>query len=175
MLEFLEIFGEAFSENYEIVLTGSSTDFEDTNIAVNVDPGFSPYLLNYQLRMFFDNGGGPCYIVSVGNFTNEPEPSDIDVDELLDGLYALEEEDEPTLLLVPEAVWLGPSGRKSIHDQLLAQCAKLQDRFAIMDVLTNPTSTVLEDAVAFRDDVGSGDLKYGAAYYPAPKTFIPRI
>ncbi|WP_228780185.1 phage tail sheath family protein [Aquiflexum lacus] len=174
MLEFLEIFGEAFSENYEIVLTGSSTDFEDTNIAVNVDSGFSPYLLNYQLRMFFDNGGGPCYIVSVGNFELEPEPSDIDVDDLLDGIYALEEEDEPTLLLVPEAVWLGTAGRRSIHDQLLAQCAKLQDRFAIMDVLTDPNRTVMQDGEAFRNEVGSSDLKYGAAYYPALKTFLSR-
>jgi len=174
MLEFLEVFGEAFSENYEIVLTGSSTNFEDTNIAINVGSGFSPYLLNYQLRMYFDNGGGPCYIVSVGNFEDEPEPSDIDVDDLLDGIFALEEEDEPTLLLVPEAVWLGPANRKSIHDQLLGQCAKLQDRFAIMDVLTNPSATVMQDGEAFREEVGSGDLKYGAAYYPALKTFLSR-
>lgn len=174
MLEFLEIFGEAFSENYEVVLSGPSSDFEDTNITINVDPGFSPYLLNYQLRMFFDNGGGPCYIVSVGNFAGEPEPSDIDVDELLDGIYALEEEDEPTLLLVPEAVWLGTADRKSIHDQLLAQCAKLQDRFAIMDVLTDPSLTVKQDGEKFRDEVGTSDLKYGAAYYPALKTFLSR-
>jgi hypothetical protein len=41
----------------------------------------------------------------------------------------------------------------------LAQCKKLGDRFAILDVLNG-------DVDAFRDNIGTNDLMYGAAYHP---------
>jgi len=125
--------------------------------------------------MYFGNGGGPCYIVSVGLYTTDPVPpvpsTLIDVAELKDGLAAVEKEDEVTLLVVPEAIVLGATNRKTINDDMLAQCNKLQDRFAIMDAAVLG-GTVNDDGIGSRADVGTDYLKYGASYYPSLKTTI---
>lgn len=167
-LEFKEIFGDSFAESYTITITAGPA------VAIADPANFSQYLMTYQVYMYFTNGGGPCWIVSVGDFVVTPTGDDIDVSALLDGVKALEEEDEPTLLVVPEAVMLSAINRKTLHDQLLAQCAKLQDRFAILDALHYAGQTVAEDAADFRAEVGSSDLKYGASYYPGLKTILFR-
>ncbi|HSF55949.1 MAG TPA: hypothetical protein VLA71_19495, partial [Algoriphagus sp.] len=165
-LEYKEIFGESFEESYTITITDGPT------VAITDPANFSQYLMTYQVYMYFSNGGGPCWIVSVGDFVEEPTGDDIDVNDLLAGLKVLEEEDEPTLLVVPEAVMLSAVNRKTLHDQMLAQCAKLQDRFAILDALFDLDQTVAEDAADFRAEVGNSDLKYGAAYYPGLRTIL---
>lgn len=168
-LEYIEYFGRAYPERFGITLTGSDTTFDNTTVTVNVlnSNGLSPYRMYYQVQQYFTNGGGPCYIVPVGNYLFEnPGNTDISHTALVAGLNALEEEDEPTLLVVPEAVRVTATNRKTIHDAMLAQCRKLQDRFAIMDVEAIPTNSILEDATAFRAQVGSSNLNYGAAYYP---------
>lgn len=167
-LEYKEIFGESFFENYTITITAGPT------VAITDPVNFSQYLMTYQVYMYFSNGGGPCWIVSVGDFVENPTGDDIDISDLLAGLNVLEEEDEPTLLVVPEAAKLTDINRKTLHDQMLAQCAKLQDRFALMDALHYSGQTVAEDGADFRAEVGSSDLKYGAAYYPGLKTILFR-
>ncbi|WP_111669054.1 phage tail sheath family protein [Algoriphagus litoralis] len=167
-LEYKEIFGESFFENYTITIS------DGPNVAITDPANFSQYLMTYQVYMYFSNGGGPCWVVSVGDFVASPTGDDIDIADLLAGLKVLEEEDEPTLLVVPEAANLTAINRKTLHDQMLAQCAKLQDRFALMDALHYSGQTVVEDGEDFRAEVGSSDLKYGAAYYPGLKTILFR-
>lgn len=167
-LEYKEIFGESFEEKYIITIT------DGPGVAITEPTNFSQYLMTYQVYMYFSNGGGPCWIVSVGDYLAEASGNDINVNDLLDGLNVLEEEDEPTLLVVPEAVMLSDIDRKTLHDQMLAQCAKLQDRFAILDALHYNGQTVAEDGADFRSEVGSSDLKYGASYYPNLKTILFR-
>src|SRR5919199_204232 len=64
------------------------------------------YLLYYSIKMFFDNGGGQCYIISVGTYqaTNAINLGNTTTKGLRDGLDALALEDEPTLIVIPEAV-----------------------------------------------------------------------
>ncbi|WP_026950723.1 phage tail sheath family protein [Algoriphagus mannitolivorans] len=167
-LEYQEIFGESFYELYQITIS------DGPNFSVTDPTEFSPYLMTYQVYLYFANGGGPCWIVSVGSYVTTPTGDDINVADLLNGLKALEEEDEPTLLVVPEATQLSDINRKSLHEQMLAQCAKLQDRFAIFDALHYDGNTVAQDGTAFRAEVGNSDLKYGAAYYPGMETILYR-
>ncbi|HAO15111.1 MAG TPA: phage tail protein, partial [Tenacibaculum sp.] len=80
----------------------------ETTIQVTVDSGTiavsnaTPKKNNmyYALQMYFANGGGPCYIVSAGTY-KDPVAS-----ELVVALKKLEKEDEPTLLVIPEATLL---------------------------------------------------------------------
>lgn len=167
-LEYLQIFGESFHELYTVTITDGPV------ISITDPTEFSQYLMTYQVYLYFANGGGPCWIVSVGDFVATPTGDDIDVADLLAGLGVLEEEDEPTLLVVPEAVHLSDINRKSLHDQMLSQCAKLQDRFAIFDALHYDGNTVVEDGEDFRAEVGSSNLKYGASYYPGMKSILYR-
>lgn len=167
-LDYQEIFGDSFPEQFRITID------EGDVVTINDPTNFSQYLMTYQVYMYFSNGGGPCWIVSVGNYVSIPTGDDLSIDDLLAGLQVLEEEDEPTLLIVPESVFLSPIDRKTLHDQILAQCAKLQDRFAILDALHYSDQTAFEDAEDFRSEVGNSSLNYGSAYYPALKTILFR-
>lgn len=130
-------------------------------------------LLFDSLRMFFANGGGDCFIVSVGDYNTAV--SGVNKQELLNGLAVLEKEDLPTLLVIPESVHLTESEAGEVHAAMLAQCNKLQDRFAVLDIIDgDDEATPTDDPVAnFRNNVGMNYLKYGATYYPWIKTTLP--
>jgi len=132
-------------------------------------------LLYDSVRMFYTNGGGDCFIVSVGDHNSHA--SGVDKQELLDGLASLEKEDLPTLLVIPEAVHLSAAEAGEVHAAMLAQCNKLQDRFAVLDIVAgNEEITPTTDPVAdFRNNVGMNFLKYGAAYYPWIRTTLPFV
>ena len=130
----------------------------------------SPNNMYYSLRLYFENGGGPCYIVSVGNTGGIIDPRD-DTKGLQGGLKALEAYDEPTLIVFPEGQGVANGADYyALIVQALLQCANLQDRFAIPDVYVqgNTTNKSITD---FRSGLASSDnLNYGAVYYPNLKT-----
>lgn len=130
-------------------------------------------LLYDSVRMFYANGGGDCYIVSVGSYNDDA--SDVDRQELLNGLATLEKVDLPTLLVIPESVHLDLDEAGEVHGAMLAQSNKLQDRFAVLDIVDGDEEiTHSVDPVSdFRNNVGMNYLKYGAAYYPWIKTTLP--
>lgn len=77
--------------------------------------------------------------------------------------------DEPTLILYPDGVSLSSETELgSVQSAALKQCAKLQDRFAIMDLMNGDkaASLSLDPIENFRGRIGTSNLKYGAAYYP---------
>ncbi len=114
-----------------------------------------------SVRLFYDNGGGVCYIVSVGNYENNTFKPEI----FKQGLKELEKIDEVTLLAIPDAATtLDASKLGTVQQEMLAQCRKLQDRFAILDVKTSADSQ--NDFKEFRDNIGVNAIDYGAAYYP---------
>lgn len=167
LVDFEETFGGPFDENYTVTLAGDLTDPTIAIAGAN-----APYLLYYAVQHYFANGGGPCHIISVGLYDHD-NPG-LSAARLTAGVDAAEQEDEPTLLVVPEAVGLDSLKRTDLHNQMLAQCNKMQDRFALMDALVEGSQTPLQDANAFRDEVGIENLKYGAAYYPSLQTTITK-
>jgi len=133
---------------------------------VVVDEPDPTYIMYYSVKMFFDNGGGKCYIVSVGNYAVAQTAALFN-----GGLDVLALEDEPTLIVIPEAVKLSDvNNYKSVITHALLQCGTLGDRFAIVDVYhgTDPDIDLDTD----RDLIVSPWLKYGAAYYPFIKTAL---
>jgi phage tail sheath protein FI len=142
--------------------------------AARVTPPDISFLLYYAVKMYFDNGGGQCYVVSVGDYSGSIAKS-----KLLDGLTAVGLEDEPTLLVIPEATELSYAEYKDVTGAMLKQCSDLGDRFAILDVWSGnedvdtdvPTAAGAKDKVIKANrEAWAGELKYGAAYYPFVKT-----
>ena len=89
------------------------------------------FLLYYSMLLFFQNGGGPCYIVSVGEYSGT-----IDEGDLLAGVDLLLEEQEPTMVAIPDAVHLAsePCCIK-VQQGVLLHCGdKTQSRVAILDI-----------------------------------------
>ena len=175
LFDFIEKFGGAFEENFTLSISDvydvTSGDLTSRTFSANVTTPTSGYLLYYSLQMYFNNGGGPCYIVSVGTGfggitlgTSEPKAG------LLGGIAATELVDEPTLLVFPDAVSLtSTTAYGQVVQAALAQCNKLQDRFTICDVNIDSTTTAVDN---FRNAIGIDYLKYGAAYYPFLKTTL---
>ncbi len=145
-----------------------------------------PYLLYYAVQHYFNNGGGKCYIVSVGTYQETPAidlAGGDDEDELgtrfglQDGLDAIELEDEPTLIVIPEAVNLSETDYTALVQAALTQCGELKDRFCIFDLfhgnvnLRLPPEGETQPALTIdREHFGENNLKYGAAYYPFVRT-----
>ena len=181
--EYLSIFGGAPSVRY----TYKKDNSNDAKAVLSAKPAFRLY---DSMRIFFQNGGTTCYICSVGGYTVEkekPDPTDntkkitvienneIDQEVLCKGITPFEKEQEPTLMIVPDAVSLADAGLcANVHTALLAHCNKMQNRFTILDVFEGFTERNLEkDCVAdFREKVGTMYLNYGASYYPWVKTNV---
>lgn len=157
LLEYETLFGKAYSEE------NITVDIVDDVATATVTE--SEFKMYYSLQMYFANGGGPCYIVSVGHYETAGVVNEVSKDELKDALLELEKEDEPTLLVFPDAQSLDSTERFPVYKDALNHAEKLGDRFVIMDVL--------EDASVFRTGIDiTSPLKYGAAYYPSLETVL---
>jgi phage tail sheath protein FI len=172
MVEYEKYFGYADPEKKITVTVDTQAG---SAVAALAQADRSKHLMWYALRLYFDNGGGPCYICSVANY------KDLDEGELDAGLKAVAKEEEPTLIVFPEAQGLPIAQYKVLHDASLKLCESLRNRFVIMDVhggdglsLNNPDASIGDAVTAFR---GSGteaaSLDYGAAYAPNLETTIP--
>lgn len=154
------------------------------------------FFLYYQVQMFFQNGGGYCYIVSVGHFfdgttprkpelkdyyTTTPTPFNVFAD-------VLEYIDEPTLIICTDhPTDTDPyTAYGNLMQQALIHCNKLKDRFTIMDVPAGMTALVKTEAPSvnapnppdiveeFKEKIGNSYLSYGAAYYPWLKSTLAK-
>ena len=171
LLEYRALFGGEYTPASYAVNLGPAPAFDI--LAVN-PVGNRRYYLYNCLRHFFDNGGGPCYIVSVGDY-NTAVAYGSDTTGLRGGLKSLEKVDEPTLLVAPDAAALrqvdgAPDFAQTgnLHQDIIAQCTALQDRFGVLDLnegylAPDAASTPVQQ---FRNRVGTDNLKYAAAYYP---------
>lgn len=183
LLEYEELFGKALPEDKvtvaftEVMDGGKRVSLNATAALKETDR--KPFAMYYAMRLFYANGGGPCYIISTGLFEDstgtDTTPSKAD---LLKGLDELKKEDEPTLIVFPDGPGLGATDYYGIQKEAIGQSAELGDRFAVMDIKTDESGEVTAvnsetDAVAvFRNTIGTNDLKYGAAYFPPLVTDI---
>lgn len=175
LLDYETYFGGPEPEGASITITiEETTDGNGKVLARNVRGSIanpSPHIMYYALQAYFANGGGPAYIVSVG--LTADAAGIISDSDLSDGINTLNKEDEVTLFVVPEVASLGVTAVASVMSVALDQAAKLQDRFAIMDVPDDLNETVFDIATAFRgENLPLENLKYGAAYYPNVKTTL---
>ena len=171
LLEYERYYGTGLNETgITVTFTGSEV------IGTNGAP--SQHNMYYAMQAFFANGGGPCYVISVGDMSAAAggislgTPGGAVNDGLIDGLGAAAKVDEVTLLVFPESQALAIGDYKTLMDSALLQCETLKDRFVVMD-MPSPAAgeTILDAATTFRSSgVGPTNLKYGAAYSPNVET-----
>jgi len=153
-------------------------DFEEYILAVDDSTKFN--LFN-SMRLFFNNGGGNCYIVSVGNYKSEKDSK-----ALMTGIEKLKKEQEPTMIVVPDAVLV--EGCADVQAAMLKHCGgDMRNRITILDIQDGDQERSL---VHDPDDVVAGDddsqldvitkfrssvnqyLDFGAVYYPWLQTTL---
>ncbi|TXF86678.1 phage tail sheath family protein [Neolewinella aurantiaca] len=177
MAEFERLFGGAPATTFTL----SNSDEAGVPYKLAVKDYF--FTLYRQLRIFYENGGSSCYIVSVGGYSTEDgNPAVISLETLQSGLAPLRKEKEPTMLLIPEAVHAPVRANHSNEDQkatyqlqqqMLSHCGgDTKSRFAILDVRMDGASSedpfynIEPDITRFRKGIGSENLDWGAAYFP---------
>src|SRR5215471_4428710 len=172
LLEYQAFFGGDFvPATYQVVLDTTAGNTVGAVSPRNAGGTERRYHLFNCVRHYYANGGGPCYIVSVGSYSDAPALGTVTTG-LLGGLTSVAPVDDPTLLVFPDGVSLSVAEMGSLQVAALAQCELLQDRFVIMDLCQGdqPASLALDPIANFRQNVGTNSLKYGAAYYPWVRT-----
>lgn len=162
IIEYEEIFGGP--EMYKVAVNIEEGKIKTAGLAPSVN-SIPTFLMHYNLNLYFQNGGGPCYIVSIGNYSGGKSTSDFEL-----GLAALRKEDEPTLIVISDAYSLELTSYGNLVGQSLKQCADLKSRFLIAEAFKE--KEVNDPFVKFRESLGKANLDYGATYYPLLATSI---
>lgn len=190
MTEFQQYFGGAPTPEFALSVVdspekdatetfyGIQSAFKDDNgnaKLLRVVNRSNPYSLYYRMVMFFANGGGTCYIVSIGTYNEKDAKGNlikVDKDTVKKALDDLKKEQEITMVVVPEAA--SAEDCKDIQTQVLAHCGEMMNRLAILDVQpkTADNETMDSQIETFRTNVGANYLSYGAAYYPWLNTSV---
>lgn len=156
--EYEEIFG--FPEPATLTINLNADNTLNGDVVVSA----LQYRMYYALQLYFANGGGPCYINSLARYGQDGVAAD--------GLAAIRREDEPTMILFPDAL-LAPDtdAYYGMYTAALKQAAELMDRVVVIDIYSaNGTDTFADQAAEFRNGIGNNYLSYGAAYYPYLRT-----
>ena len=156
MLDYETWFGKAKPTEFTVTVDASDKITE-------ISPPELKHLMYYALRMYFDNGGGSCYIVSLGSYGKTAAGKE----DFRKGIEALKKEDEPTLIVLTDAVNLSEADYYELCQLALKQCNNLKDRFAIFDNLKDDAN-----GANFRQEIGTENLQYGAVYYPYLQTSL---
>lgn len=168
--EYEDLFGLPHAET--IAITVADNGAAGYAVTSFPDPPLG-FLLYHAVKMYFDNGGAQAYIVSVGGYTDTVALSSAGGTKGLQvGLETLKQEDEPTLIVIPEAVKLSATDYATLVQAVLLQCGTLKDRFAIFDVHNGGAVLDANGQNTERAHFGTSHLKYGAAYYPFLRTSL---
>ena len=158
--------------------TSEIFDVKGTPMEVTIKAQTKLYMYD-SLRLFYANGGGACYVLSVGTYNDINMASSINITDFTgDGtkpsvFTLLEKENEPTIIVLPDATMFGKAAYTHIYNAALQHCDKMQNRIVIFDLIQNDDAALTNTVVTeFRDAIHSMAASYGAAYYPWLKTNI---
>jgi uncharacterized protein len=180
LAEFAETFGGSPKALFEIAAAtvASETEFISSGTNYQLTQTGAEALktrcfLAQAIRLFYSNGGGTCYIVSVGTYGGANNGKiEVTKAALLAGIEPLIGETVPTMLLIPESVLLPNAEFQEICQNMLAHCGKMMNRIALFDVQEGYKPTKTNVIETFRGNVGNNFLSYGTAYYPWLNTSI---
>ena len=179
--EFEMFFGKAPTPVFEV----KAGDTSNRELSMHGKPYLlaqSPntnFYLHNSLKLFFDNGGADCYIVSVGQYGDPANPPQSEADAFKKGLDTLEGEEMPTMILMPDSLLLDEEDGSyyAVQAYALQHCGKNMNKVALFDVWGGGKELPPEEdknkyVTRFRENIGLEQLSYGAAYYPWLKTNI---
>lgn len=194
MLEYERYFGKPQLET-DITVTITQTTSGSSITSERITPGFadhtkkSKHIMHQAVRFFYANGGGPCYIISIGPFKSPVGTSLVPAEFNTSpgsgiGLDAVAKADEITLIVFPEGQNLpAHSDYHTLQTAALELCAQSnnQDKFCIMDVYDTGENVVTSAELStitttFRSGIAPTTfehLNYGAAYFPNLNTVYP--
>ena len=162
-----------------------SADFSTNGYAYNLDTTTINYRMYSGIKFFYKNGGGTCYIMTIGAY-DYSKSAITDTTDFMNAITLLKKETEPTMLVIPDAVEImdptaDPASANylkdkyanaySLQNEMINHCGEMMNRVAILDVpggFSEPMvgTTSIEQ---FRNSVEPTLPKfnsYAATYYP---------
>jgi phage tail sheath protein FI len=150
MLEYETLFGKANPEAFAVA-------FKE-GVAMVTQTKVSDFKMYYAMQMYFANGGGPCYIVSVGDYNDQVTVGTSTTEgTLLYGLELLKKEDEPTLIVFPDLQGLVPTAAEVAAAESAALVAGNNENVAIA---AKNAAQAVSDATAGADADAAGDAAF---------------
>lgn len=177
MAEYLNYFGGAPEARFKIAKKApveEGKDAENRFVLENylIEQSNSKYNLYFNMLLFYQNGGGPCYIASVGDYQTEYAP-----DKFLKGIDLLLKEQEPTMVVIPELINIGFADCIKVQQHSLMHCGEImQSRISILDIYDGDKDRHDPDSGDvvnnFREGIGINNLDFSSAYYPWVNTSV---
>ena len=185
---------KATDEQLKAVADAEQGFTDEINRADFVDHGYAYFVtqksINYRLyaaiKFFYENGGGTCYVMSVGTY-DYTQASIKDTNAIMNGITLLEKEMEPTMLVIPDAVEVCDTtvtdtksdtylqdryaNAYSLQNTMINHCGGMMDRVAILDIPGGFSEPAVgtKSFEQFRSSVEPENPKfnsYAAVYYP---------
>jgi len=128
--------------------------------------------LYYSVKLYFDNGGGPCYIRSVGGFNR----TNVDVNTYKNEIAKLDLDDEVTIIVLPDLIGLSNKDQYyDVYNNAIQKASALQDKFVVVNVnqvRINNKVDMIKSKDEFRNTISNNidAIKYAAAYFPYVQT-----
>ncbi|WP_322044108.1 phage tail sheath family protein [Paraburkholderia sp. J67] len=179
LTDYVKVFGGPYKPLFSLKQSDDKTHYVT---AQNLE---SRFFLYYAVSLYFANGGGPAYVISVGNysdavlngknvkdFTPDPDPNDLT---LVAPFDALKKVQDVTLLVAPDTVLFdSPAACYGFWEAALAHCNTMRSRMAMIDIYggdkqrtyDDQTDVISGEPFGFREMIGTDFLNYGVAYYP---------
>ncbi|MDX1935921.1 MAG: phage tail sheath C-terminal domain-containing protein [Flavihumibacter sp.] len=179
--EYIQIFGHGIQPVFKQVAgsgTSAANSFTVNGFTLQQDENTRLYFYN-AIRFFYANGGGECYILSIGIYGNNPahtiNTADFTGTTTTPTVFKiLEKEPEPTIIVMPDIIAKGIEAYP-VYQLALQHCATMQNRVAVFDIAQTSPENLKSDLQTFRQSMGNNYLKYGIAYAPFLNATIASI
>lgn len=156
---------ETFGGSEEYVLNAFTYDQNTDTYAATLPSNINKFFYE-AIQLYFLNGGGPCYIISIGGHDDTIALEDFigNVSSNIKNPFEeIEKLDEVTLICFPEAVGLTISDYTLVAGAAISVCENTKEKFVLLDVIDG-------DIDSFRNTVSGSS--YAAAYHPYLETSI---
>lgn len=177
LLEYEEMFGGADTTG-DIWVEGDLTTHHFTAQNKKNGEPYTPGFMYVALTNYFYNGGGNCYIVSLGtydDFTEKVIAADITA-EMPHIETAFQLAEKATLLLPTDLIRFGAEAYYNWGTQFINYSATSKKLFTVMDLIQeDPTSSVFNtnDITTYREKVKPNVPSYAGAYFPYLTSLTP--
>lgn len=147
------------------------------------------YRLYNAIQFFYENGGGTCYIISIGGYDYSATGL-ADTKPFTEALTLLKKEMEPTMIVIPDAVELMDATKTdlaskyalcyTLQGEMINHCGSMANRVALLDVPGGYSEPAVGETSVegFRNAVQPTLQKYNsyaAAYYPWLHTTVSQM
>ncbi|PHR35247.1 MAG: hypothetical protein COA38_02865 [Fluviicola sp.] len=172
VLEYEQTFGGADTTGI-VDVSEHDNDGKTSYTAVNkkANEAYTPGFMYPSVLAYFSNGGGSCYIISLGKYEefNLTEMPATITNEMSSIEEAIQMAETATLILPTDLIRFGDANYYSWGTQLTDFASKEKKYFTVMDVIQkDPKGPVynVEDISNYRNAVSLEQSCYAGAYFP---------